>query len=174
MRSSPPPSHEDPVAARLRRAEPCLWFNPRRRDTAARLPVAGTQIGLDDMEAAAARFARCAPLLAQVFPELRAAGGVIESPLLRAPGLHPAAGLAPGQGALWIKADHGLPVAGSDKARGGIHEVLELAERLALRHGLLAPQSGPGDYRALAGPAARAVLARHTVAVGTPATRGRG
>lgn len=164
---------DDATTASLRRAEPCLWPNPQRQPTqAAEQAVAGSSISLDDTKAAAARFARFAPLLERVFPELQASAGVIESPLLPAPGLHQAAGLAAGQGALWIKADHLLPVAGSIKARGGIHEVLELAERLALRHGLLTPQSGPDDYRALASQAARAVFARYTVAVGSTGNLG--
>ena len=166
-------SPDDPVAALLRRAQPCLWLNPRRQAVPARVqPVAGQCISLDDTKAAAARFARFAPLLAQVFPELQPSAGVIESPLLPAPGLHAAVGLPEGQGRLWLKADHLLPVAGSIKARGGIHEVLEFAEGLALRHGLLGPQSGPDDYRALASPAARAVFARYTVAVGSTGNLG--
>ena len=166
-------SPDDPVAALLRRAQPCLWLNPRRQAVPARVqPVAGQCISLDDTKAAAARFARFAPLLAQVFPELQPSAGVIESPLLPAPGLHAAVGSLEGQGRLWLKADHLLPVAGSIKARGGIHEVLEFAEGLALRHGLLGPQSGPDDYRALASPAARAVFARYTVAVGSTGNLG--
>ena len=164
---------DDAPGAQLRRAEPCLWLNPHRQPIpAARQAVAGDHISLDDTEKAAARFARFAPLLEGVFPELQATGGVIESPLLPASSLHAAAGLVAGQGALWIKADHRLPVAGSIKARGGIHEVLELAERLALQHGLLTPRSGADDYRALANPAARAVFARHTVAVGSTGNLG--
>lgn len=87
-------SPDDPVAALLRRAQPCLWLNPRRQAVPARVqPVAGQCISLDDTKAAAARFARFAPLLTQVFPELQASAGVIESPLLPAPGLHAAVGL---------------------------------------------------------------------------------
>ena len=84
----------------------------------------------------------------------------------------PASGLHVGQGRLWLKADHLLPVAGSIKARGGMHEVLEFAERLALRHGLIGAQAGPDDYLALASPAARALFARHTVAVGSTGNLG--
>ncbi|HQQ69823.1 MAG TPA: D-serine ammonia-lyase [Alicycliphilus sp.] len=161
------------VAALLRRAEPCLWLNPQRQPVVpALLPVAGSRIGVADTQAAAARFVRFAPLLEQLFPELQATAGVIESPLLPAAGLQQAVGLVPGQGRLWVKADHLLPVAGSIKARGGIHEVLEFAERLARQHGLLGAQAGPADYLTLAGPAARALFARHTVAVGSTGNLG--
>ena len=160
-------------AARLRLAEPCLWLNPWRQALAPDVqPVAGDCIGLEDTRAAAARFTRFAPLLARLFPELQATAGVIESPLLPTSGLQQALGLAPGQGRLWIKADHLLPVAGSIKARGGMHEVLELAERLAVQHGQIPKQAGPADYLALAEPAARALFARHQVAVGSTGNLG--
>lgn len=60
------------LATLLRRAEPCLWLNPRRQAVLPRAqPVAGSSIGLDDTRAAAARFARFAPLLARLFPSCR-------------------------------------------------------------------------------------------------------
>ena len=149
----------------LRHAQPCIWFNPGLTGNPA--PAPG--ISLQDTRAAAARLARFAPVLARWFPELAATGGVVESPLLPAQALAPALGLEPGQGALWIKADHSLPVAGSIKARGGMHEVLELAERLALAHGLLPPGA---DYLVLAEPEARALFARHRVAVGSTGNLG--
>src|SRR3989344_5018155 len=132
------------LATRLRNAQPALWTNPARQaQPLAALQALGRSISLDDTQAAADRLARFAGLLAQVFPELAATGGVVESPL--------------------------LPVAGSIKARGGMHEVLEFAERLALEHGLVQPG---GDYRALATPAAREVLGRYQVAVGSTGNLG--
>ena len=77
------------------------------------------------MQQAVDRFKRFAPLLQRLFPELQASGGRIESPLLTAPAMQQALGLPPAMGQLWVKADHSLPVAGSVKARGGVHEVLE-------------------------------------------------
>lgn len=158
------------LASRLRNAQPALWTNPARQAAAgAALPVLGATISLDDTKVAAARLARFGGLLAEVFPELAASGGVVESPLLNAAALQPALGLTASQGRLFIKADHSLPVAGSIKARGGMHEVLEFAEHCALRHGLV--QRG-GDYRALNTPQARAVLGRHQVAVGSTGNLG--
>ena len=88
------------------------------------------------------------------------AAGVIESPLREAAAMQQALGLPATSGRLWIKADHALPVAGSIKARGGIHEVLEFTEKLALAHGLVAPGD---DYRKLGTPAARACFAQYQV-----------
>jgi len=159
-----------PLSGRLRQAQPCLWTNPARQaQPPAALQALGRSISLNDTKAAAARLKRFEGLLAQVFPELAGTGGVVESPLLPAAALQPALGLGPGQGRLFIKADHSLPVAGSIKARGGMHEVLEFAEGLALQHGLVQPG---GDYRALAAPAAREVLGRYQVAVGSTGNLG--
>jgi D-serine dehydratase len=72
-------------------------------------------------------------------------------------------------GSWLIKGDHALPVAGSIKARGGIHEVLEFAERLAIEHGLIERAAG---YAALAGADARRVFARYTIAVGSTGNLG--
>lgn len=128
------------------------------------------------LQAAAQRLAWAAPLLAQLFPdELGPAQGLVESPLQAMPALQAALGLPPAAGSLFIKADHALPVAGSVKARGGFHEVLEHAEALAVRHGLLPADPADRaatDARVLAGPAARALFARHQVAVGSTGNLG--
>jgi len=156
--------------AQLRAAAPQLWLNPQRRHTPAGNSKAGdTTLCLADMQAAQDRFTRFAPLLATLFPELAESGGRIESGLLPVPAMQQALGLAPDAGRLWVKADHGLPVAGSIKARGGFHEVLEHAERLAAQNGLITPDA---DYRVLAQPAARALFARHQVAVGSTGNLG--
>jgi len=131
--------------------------------------VGDTRLALADMQAAQARFTRFAPLLAQLFPELAATQGRIESALLPVPAMQKALGVPLAHGRLWVKADHSLPVAGSIKARGGFHEVLELTERLALQHGLL---PAGADYRTLASPAARAMLGQHQAAVGSTGNLG--
>lgn len=117
----------------------------------------------------AQRFARFAPLMALLFDSVAAHSGVIESPLLPVPQLQRALGLSSDHGALYVKADHQLPIAGSVKARGGTHEVIEFAERLALQHRLITPE---GDYRALASPQARALFGQYTVAVGSTGNLG--
>ncbi|ARP81798.1 D-serine ammonia-lyase [Bordetella genomosp. 8] len=148
----------------LREAMPLLWTRPARATTAD-----ASTWTLDDVRHASDRFQRFAPLLALLFPELAPAEGAIESPLLRAEGMQAALRWPRAMGKLWIKADHDLPVAGSIKARGGLHEVLEYAETLARREGLL--QAGQ-DYRVLAEPAARACFAGHRVAVGSTGNLG--
>ena len=171
--SGPAPAADAALLAALGAARPCLWTNPLLApQTPAAVRTGAKDISLADVHAAHARFERFAPLLQRLFPELADSAGAIESPLLPAAALGPAIGLPPGRGTLWIKADHSLPVAGSIKARGGIHEVLEFAERLALQHGLVTDGADRDGYRLLAEPAARAVFSRYQVAVGSTGNLG--
>lgn len=170
---------------RLKESLPHLWLNPARNTSVAAqevshalaaagvgMPPDSQSISLADIEAAQSRFERFAPLLARLFPELAASGGTIESVLSSAPAVAPLLGVAAGQGRVLIKQDHALPVAGSIKARGGLHEVLEYAERVATANALLPTQPGAADYVALASADARAVFARHSVAVGSTGNLG--
>ncbi len=125
-------------------AKPIVWQNPDYGATAA-LPFSRA-----DIFDAVARWERFAPYLALVFPETRAAYGVIESPLIPLTAMreqwastHPAAL----SGKLYLKADNQLPVSGSIKSRGGIYEVLKFAEKVAMTRGDLTYMD---DYRKLA------------------------
>jgi D-serine dehydratase len=112
-------------------------------------------------------------LLTELFSELKATKGRIESDLLAISAMQNALGLPIESGKLWLKADHSLPVAGSIKARGGFHEVLEVAERLARQHHLLdAHADTSADYRALGLPGAKAVFAEYQIAVGSTGNLG--
>ncbi|WP_211457276.1 D-serine ammonia-lyase [Comamonas sp. PE63] len=146
----------------LRHARPTLWAGRSDAEHSSQV------IDAAQVQQAVERFERFAPLLARLFPELQVAGGRIESALQPVPQMQRALQLPEQMGRLWLKADHSLPVAGSIKARGGVHEVLEYAEQIALQHGLLAD----GDYLQLASDAARAVFARYQVAVGSTGNLG--
>ena len=172
MSHKPPPA--DPSAARLppqllatlRARTPLFWNNPQAVATAGALDAW-------PLAEARERFQRFAGLMAALFPELQATGGVLRSalhPLTRFPASMEDEPGAP-SGHWFLKGDHALPVAGSVKARGGFHEVLALAEDLAQREGLLAPGQDP---LALQAPEARAFFARHTVAVGSTGNLGLG
>lgn len=148
--------------------QPCLWINPWRLGSGKALPRLG--IGQADIDAASARLQRFAPLLAQLFPELAASGGLIESELTEVPTLRQAIdGDGACSGRWFVKGDHALPVAGSVKARGGVHEVLEFAERIATEAGLIDASS---DYALLAGPDARTLFGRYRIAVGSTGNLG--
>ncbi|EJN38756.1 D-serine ammonia-lyase [Pseudomonas sp. GM84] len=146
------------------------WFNPAIAPAAEALGDVGLTAA--DVQAASARLQRFAPYLATVFPDTAASAGIIESPLRPLPHLQRSllqeAGLAPA-GALWLKADSELPISGSIKARGGIHEVLKHAEDLALEAGLITLES---DYRVLADAPARQFFSQYKVAVGSTGNLG--
>ena len=152
----------DTARAALRRREPQCWLNT------ARTGVPGPGAQPDGVASAEARWQRFAPLLAERFPELRESAGRIESPLIASASLAAALG-APGR--LFVKADHALPVAGSIKARGAIHEVLEAVEAIASRAGLLAPDD---DLRRLLEPATQRRLGAYRVSVGSTGNLGLG
>lgn len=147
------------------RAEPTVWRNPHRRSSAAVLP--DLALAEADMRAAAARWHRFAPLLARLFDGLD--GGRIDSPLTALPPAVAESVLGGAPGAVWVKADHDLPVTGCIKARGGVYEVLAYAERLAEAAGLLRAGTSYADF---ATPPFRDLFARHTVAVGSTGNLG--
>ena len=143
---------------------PVYRSNPASADTATafrQAPSAG--IAMDE---ARARWRDFAPLLARIFPELGARGGLIESPLRPAP-----AGLFPGLAAdrLFIKADNELPLTGTIKARGGVYEVLSHARRVALDEHII---TSDADIANLASPIARATFARHRILTGSTGNLG--
>ena len=159
-----------PLLSELLALRETAWFNPAVAPVATALADVG--LTANDVAEASARLQRFAPYLAKVFPETAAAGGIIESPLVPLPTLGrqllDEIGVAAG-GALWLKADNQLPISGSIKARGGIHEVLKHAEDLALQAGLIRPGD---DYAALASDAVRAFFGRYRIAVGSTGNLG--
>ena len=155
---------EYPIVGQLVRMEETLWQNPQRQpiETAR----ASCPLTLEDVGDAAARLARFAPYFCAVFPETRATGGLLESPLVEIPRMKASLDAAlPGR--LMVKLDSQLPVSGSIKARGGIYEVLKTAEDIAAAHGML-----PENYAAFASEDMRRLLSGYSVAVGSTGNLG--
>lgn len=169
--SIPHPMHfgepHDIVLRKLREAKPVFWAAARGSAERQVNPPHGVKAS--DVDATVARWQRFRPLLALLFPELVPTNGVIESELVSAPALQRSLQLPAIHGTVLVKCDHALPIAGSIKARGGIHEVLEYAEALARIHNLLPLGS---DYRVLAQSPARALFADHQIAVGSTGNLG--
>jgi D-serine dehydratase len=153
---------------RLCRGEPTFWWNPGRPIPHETPPA----IGLRDVADARDRWQRFAPLLKALFPD-QVPDGMIESPLVPIPKL--AARFLPDEhrqasSRIFVKADHALPVAGSIKARGGIYEVLCLAERVALAEQLIRdPQD---DYAKLAASAAHEQFSKYRLLVASTGNLG--
>ncbi|MGY3299541.1 D-serine dehydratase [Pseudomonas sp. TE6288] len=156
---------ERSILEQLRSRQPMLWVNPT-------LGRAGSSDMQEDqqIEDARLRLARCAPLLAKLFPELEPCNGVVESELQPAGPLQQAVFADDTVAGHWfIKRDDQLPVAGSIKARGGFHEVLAFAEKVALENGLLRDSD---DRSAMASQKARELFSRYAVAVGSTGNLG--
>ena len=156
---------QDAVLNQLRSATPVFWQNTKL----ASFKDAAADVGLTqaDVDAAMARLQRFAPYIQKVFPETQASNGIIESEFYRTEQLQKVLGIE--KGALYIKADNELPISGSIKARGGIYEVLQYAEKLALDHGLL---SIDDDYSKLDSEPFRDFFSKYSVAVGSTGNLG--
>ncbi|WP_083078463.1 D-serine ammonia-lyase [Actinobaculum suis] len=161
---------EYPLLETLMDYQETAWFNPKVTGVAEGLEHVG--LSAADVADTRRRLQRWAPYLAQVFPEARATGGILESPLVCVPDFKARLETHYGQeisGQLWAKLDSHLPISGSIKARGGVYEVLKHAEDIALKHGLIELTD---DYRALDTPAAREVFGQYKVAVGSTGNLG--
>ena len=156
---------ELPVVGQLMDLEETLWLNPNLRPGAAAL--ADCPLTAADVADAEARLRRFAPYLAAVFPDTAPTGGIIESPLTPIPAMQEKLGNFPGR--LLLKQDSHLPISGSIKDRGGIYEILHLAEDIAIKAGML---SLTDDYSVLAKPEFRALFHKYAVAVGSTGNLG--
>jgi len=151
---------------RLCQRQPTWLHNPRLSPAAVALPTLPLARG--DLDTAAERLQRWAPALMVLFPELRASHGLIESRLLSISEPADVLGM-PLPGRCLVKADHALPLAGSIKARGGIYEVLCVAEQVGIEAGLIAPG---GDPLALVTAKAKGCFADVRVGVGSTGNLG--
>lgn len=162
-------TREFPMLEDMMRLREVFWCNPGLlpfRQAAEKSPLS-----MQDILDAAQRLARFAPCIMRAFPETAATQGIIESPLREIPRMQAAleAGGASIPGQLWLKLDSHLPISGSIKARGGIYEVLKLAEDVARQEGLL--EAGMG-YEAFCSERFRRVLEGYSVAVGSTGNLG--
>ena len=178
-----------PLVSKMAEYEEIFWVNPHAagRKSAAgkaagRIDNAGKATGLSgdapvlpfgraDIDDAEARLARFAPYIAKAFPETARSGGIIESKLVEIPRMKSALTQMCGGfgGRLFLKCDSHLPISGSIKARGGIYEVLKLAETIAVREGML---SLDDDYSKLDSEEFRELFRKYSVAVGSTGNLG--
>lgn len=135
-----------------------------------------------EIEAAARRLEDFAPLIRVLFPETAPRNGIIESPLTPIPRMREHFNETlprPIAGDLLLKRDSDLPIAGSVKARGGIHEVLVYTEKIMRDNGLIRDRVAEIDLTetdAAGKPRLRddirQLLARYTIQVGSTGNLG--
>lgn len=143
-----------------------FWENDMRQDSKEALSK--MPVSVRDVDDAALRMDRFAPLIVELFPETAGMNGRIESHMTEIKTFKSNYGSdLPGR--FFIKQDSELPVAGSVKARGGIYEVLKHTEDLALSAGLI---HGGDVYIKLASAQCRKFFAEHVIQVGSTGNLG--
>ncbi len=154
-----------PEVSKMANYEEILWINPKSGSEAS-IPF-----GMSDIDDAEARLARFAPYIKKAFPETAKTGGIIESNLVEISNMKSQLVKMTGNfdGRLFLKRDSHLPISGSIKARGGIYEVLKLAESIATEKGLLSPDD---DYSKLDSDEFRKLFSQYSVAVGSTGNLG--
>lgn len=154
----------------LKTQKETAWYNPKRLPFAKAME--NCELSMADVEDAAARLDRFAAFFRAAFPETIPTNGIVESPLKAIPAMRQVLARDCGveiPGKLLLKMDSHLPISGSIKARGGVYEILKLAEDIALKEGYLKPGD---DYSVFATPAFRELFSRYSVAVGSTGNLG--
>ena len=160
---------EFPLIADIIALREVWWANSACTGDVASLPLS---LGLQNVEDADRRLQRFAPYIAKAFPETQGTAGIIESPLVAVPRLQAALERRTGRkiaGRLYAKYDSHLPIAGSIKARGGVYEVLKVAEQLAIKQGMLTEAD---DYAVIDSEPFRQLYSRYSIAVGSTGNLG--
>lgn len=159
-----------PLLDELIALRPVSWFNPERQPAESALAAVGLTAA--DVQDASQRLTRFAAYFRVAFPETVDSLGIIESQIRKLPNMQHALAARFQQalpGELWLKMDNLLPISGSIKARGGIYEVLQHAETLALKAGLL---QHADDYAKLNSPALTEFFSQYRLAVGSTGNLG--
>lgn len=159
-----------PLIASMRNYQEIFWLNEHTKPVSAALDEVG--ISLSQIIDAEARLKRFAPFFMKAFPETRATEGLLESPLYDASSFQRALKNNLNEvpfGRLMLKLDSHLPISGSIKARGGIYEVLQHAEKLALDAGLIKEED---SYEVFADEHLRKFFSDYRVAVGSTGNLG--
>lgn len=158
-----------PLLREVINLDPVMWLNPRqkRMDDLPQLPI-----NKEDMEEAEQLWQRFRPFLENEFPETKVTNGIIESPLRKIETMKNeldnryASEL---KGELYLKCDNELPIAGSIKARGGVYEVLQHAESLALDAGLVTKED---NYQFFSDESFKTFFQQYSIGVGSTGNLG--
>ncbi len=157
---------EFPIVKELSELKETVWIN----DGDGKSQFEG--ISMEDILDASKRLERFAPFIMSAFPETMPSNGIIESEIANIEKMKSVLldeTKAKIEGKLLMKLDSHLPISGSIKARGGIYEVLTLAEKLALEAGKISLED---DYSKFDTDEMRAFLSNYSIAVGSTGNLG--
>ena len=161
---------EVPVICDIIQKKETLWLNDKTHPFKEAIKASALQE--NDIRDASDRLKRFANYFKVVFPETRNNDGLIESPLQSISRMKNELEKKYGEkinGNLLIKLDSHLPVSGSIKARGGIYEVLYIAEKIAIEEGGLKETD---DYAILAEEKYKEIFSKYSIAVGSTGNLG--
>lgn len=161
---------EYPLLENVMATNEVLWINPKYSPCINREIT--KLLSQKDIDKAELRLARFAPYIVKVFPETKSTNGVIESSLVSIAKMQHRLKEMYGydlSGKLYLKCDSHLPISGSIKARGGIYEVLKIAEDIAIKHNML---SAEDDYSILDSKNFRDLFSTYSIVVGSTGNLG--
>jgi len=161
---------EHPLLERIIRTREVFWTNPQYVGSSDRIIT--PSLSEFDIQDAERRLLRFAPYIAKIFPETCESKGIIESPLVNIDKMKKELHALYNQeisGSLYLKCDSHLPISGSVKARGGIYEVLKIAEDIAIEKKIVVETD---DYTILASEKCRELFSRYSIVVGSTGNLG--
>ncbi|MEK3979326.1 D-serine ammonia-lyase [Psychrobacillus sp. FSL K6-2836] len=159
-----------PLISNMQNKEEIIWFNQNKIKSED--AIKNVSVTAEMVQDASDRLDRFASYLRVAFPETATTNGIIESPLVKIPTMESALKeffQKEFGGELLLKCDNALPISGSIKARGGIYEVLKIAEQLAIREGLLKETD---DYERLSMDKFKQFFSNYSIAVGSTGNLG--
>jgi D-serine dehydratase len=161
---------EYPILEQIIRTREVFWTNPQYAGCSGRIIT--PSLSEADIQDAEKRLLRFASYIAKVFPKTREAKGIIESPLVNIGKMKKELKELYDQdisGSLYLKCDSHLPISGSVKARGGIYEVLKIAEDIAIEKNMLFETD---DYSVIASEKFRELFSKYSIVVGSTGNLG--
>jgi len=155
----------DKLLEDLKTKKECIWINDKLISVMPNSEMGGYKYLW--IQAAQNRLIRFMPFIESAFPQTADRKGIIESRIIDVSDCFD--DIFDCEGRIIIKDDAHLPIAGSVKARGGIHEVLAHAERLLQKEHLLMPGD---DYSEIDSDEYRDFFGKYTIQVGSTGNLG--
>lgn len=144
---------------KIKRLEEIFWINNKKED------YKEGEISLKEIKDAYNRFLRFKEYIKLEFNQTEKYDGLIESDIVEVNKFKKA--LGDHRGRLFVKKDNELAVCGSVKARGGIYEVLKIAETILIEKGILKE-----DYKIFRKKEVKDILNTYTLSVGSTGNLG--